>query len=93
LPNEDPDEFSEFVSRQSLTPQTVMAHLPVTLLYREKFITDSLRESAETKNKIAEACRADISKAIDLIISALKQKKKILLCGNGGSAEIGRAHV
>jgi D-sedoheptulose 7-phosphate isomerase len=63
-----------------------MAHLPITLLYREKFITDSLRESAETKTKIAERCSADISKAIDLIIKALNQKKKILLCGNGGSA-------
>ncbi len=63
-----------------------MAHLPITLLYREKFITDSLRESAETKNKIAERCSADISKAIDLVIKALNQKKKILLCGNGGSA-------
>jgi len=63
-----------------------MAHLPITLLYREKFITDSLHESAETKNKIAERCSADISKAIDLVIKALNQKKKILLCGNGGSA-------
>jgi D-sedoheptulose 7-phosphate isomerase len=63
-----------------------MSHLPVTLLYREKFITDSLRESAQTKNKIADQCAADISKAIDLIIKALNQKKKILLCGNGGSA-------
>jgi len=63
-----------------------MAHLPVTLLYREKFITDSLRESSETKNKIAELCTGDISKAIDLIIKAFNQKKKILLCGNGGSA-------
>jgi D-sedoheptulose 7-phosphate isomerase len=63
-----------------------MAHLPITLLYREKFITDSLRESAETKNKIAERCSADISKAIDLVIKALNEKKKILLCGNGGSA-------
>jgi D-sedoheptulose 7-phosphate isomerase len=63
-----------------------MSHLPVTLLYREKFITDSLRESAQTKNKIADQCSADISKAIDLIIKALNQKKKILLCGNGGSA-------
>jgi D-sedoheptulose 7-phosphate isomerase len=63
-----------------------MAHLPVTLLYREKFITDSLHESAQTKNNIAERCSADISKAIDLIIKALNQKKKILLCGNGGSA-------
>jgi D-sedoheptulose 7-phosphate isomerase len=63
-----------------------MAHLPVTLLYREKFITDSLHESAEIKKKIADQCRADISKAIDLIINALNNKKKILLCGNGGSA-------
>jgi D-sedoheptulose 7-phosphate isomerase len=63
-----------------------MAHLPVTQLYREKFITDSLRDSAETKTKIAERCRADISKAIDLLIEALTKKKKILLCGNGGSA-------
>src|SRR5512141_621466 len=63
-----------------------MAHLPVTLLYREKFITDSLRESAATKNKIAELCRGDISKAIDLLVKAFTQKKKVLLCGNGGSA-------
>lgn len=63
-----------------------MAHLPVTLLYREKFITDSLRESAETKKKIAERCAGDISKAIDLLIKAFNGKKKVLLCGNGGSA-------
>jgi D-sedoheptulose 7-phosphate isomerase len=63
-----------------------MPSLPVTLLDREKFITDSLDESAETKKKIAEQCKADISKAIDLIIHSLNQKKKILLCGNGGSA-------
>ncbi|MEK7819437.1 MAG: SIS domain-containing protein [Bacteroidota bacterium] len=38
------------------------------------------------KLKIAETCVADISKAIDIIINALNNKKKILLCGNGGSA-------
>lgn len=53
---------------------------------REKFILDSLKESAETKQKIALQCAPAISKAIDLIISALKNGKKILLCGNGGSA-------
>jgi D-sedoheptulose 7-phosphate isomerase len=63
-----------------------MAHLPMTLLYREKFISDSLRESAETKKKIADKCSGDISKAIDHVIKALNQKRKILLCGNGGSA-------
>ena len=63
-----------------------MAHLPMTLLYREKFIKDSLRESAETKMKIAEQLPASISKAIDAVIGAYKAKKKVLLCGNGGSA-------
>ncbi len=63
-----------------------MAHLPMTLLYREKFIKDSLRESAEMKMKIAEQLPAAISKAIDAVINAYNQKKKVLLCGNGGSA-------
>ena len=63
-----------------------MAHLPLTLVYRQKFILDSLKESAGTKEKIAEQCVPQITKAIDLIIDALNKKKKILLCGNGGSA-------
>lgn len=63
-----------------------MAHLPLTLVYRQRFIEDSLKASAETKLKIAESCSAEISKAIDLIIKALNGKKKLLLCGNGGSA-------
>lgn len=58
----------------------------MTLLYREKFIKDSLRESAATKERIAEQLAGDISKAIDLLIRALTAKKKVLLCGNGGSA-------
>ncbi|MGD0337976.1 MAG: D-sedoheptulose 7-phosphate isomerase [Bacteroidota bacterium] len=63
-----------------------MAHLPLTIAYRQKFIKDSLVESAETKKKIAEQCTGDISKAIDMIVDALNKKKKVLLCGNGGSA-------
>ena len=63
-----------------------MAHLPLTLVYRQKFILDSLRESAETKQRIAGRCPADISKAVDILIEAFNKKKKILLCGNGGSA-------
>lgn len=63
-----------------------MAHLPLTLVYRQKFILDSLRESAETKQRIAEQCVVDIIKAVDILIEAFKKKKKILLCGNGGSA-------
>ncbi|MFH0990466.1 MAG: D-sedoheptulose 7-phosphate isomerase [bacterium] len=63
-----------------------MAHLPLTLVYRQKFILDSLNESSAVKKKIAEECTPHIVKAIDLIIDALNKKKKILLCGNGGSA-------
>jgi D-sedoheptulose 7-phosphate isomerase len=58
----------------------------LTTTDREKFIQDSLNESAETKKKILAQCSSDISKAVDIIIDALKSKKKILLCGNGGSA-------
>jgi D-sedoheptulose 7-phosphate isomerase len=58
----------------------------LTTTKREKFIQDSLNESAETKKKILAECSSDISKAVDIIIGALKSKKKILLCGNGGSA-------
>ncbi|MBU1297982.1 MAG: D-sedoheptulose 7-phosphate isomerase [Bacteroidetes bacterium] len=38
------------------------------------------------KKKMFEACAGDILKAVDAIFNALNNKKKILLCGNGGSA-------
>ena len=63
-----------------------MAHLPLTLVYRQKFVLDSLKASAETKQKIAESCVPEILKAIDLLINAFNGRKKVLLCGNGGSA-------
>jgi len=63
-----------------------MAHLPLTLVYRQSFIQDSLKASSALKLKIADDCASDISKAIDMVIASLNRKKKILLCGNGGSA-------
>ena len=63
-----------------------MAHLPLTLVYREKYIQDQLNESAETKKKMSDACGRDILRAVDAIIGAFNNRKKILLCGNGGSA-------
>lgn len=53
---------------------------------KEKFITDSLKESAETKLKIDKDCKDGILKAVDLISDAFKNGNKILICGNGGSA-------
>lgn len=63
-----------------------MAHLPLTILARQSFIEDELNASAETKKKIFAHCADRIIKSVDLIIGALNRKKKILLCGNGGSA-------
>lgn len=63
-----------------------MAHLPLTLVDRQKYIQDQLDESAETKRKMFESCARDILNAVDAIIGAFTNKKKILLCGNGGSA-------
>jgi D-sedoheptulose 7-phosphate isomerase len=63
-----------------------MAQSVPTNTYRDKFISDSLKESSETKLQILKHCSSDISRAIDLVIGAFKNKKKILLCGNGGSA-------
>jgi len=55
-------------------------------LSRDKFIRDSLKESSDTKLRILELCSPDISKAVDIIIDAFSSKRKVLLCGNGGSA-------
>jgi D-sedoheptulose 7-phosphate isomerase len=53
---------------------------------RLAFIEGELKASAATKTRIIEQCADRISDAVDIIIKALTQKKKILLCGNGGSA-------
>jgi D-sedoheptulose 7-phosphate isomerase len=53
---------------------------------RNKFISESLKESAETKLKIGQECSGDILQAADMLMDAFKKGKKLLLCGNGGSA-------
>jgi len=53
---------------------------------RNKFIIDSLAESAETKVNIQNECMEDINSAVDLLLNMYKNGKKLLLCGNGGSA-------
>jgi D-sedoheptulose 7-phosphate isomerase len=63
-----------------------MAHLPLTLVYRQKYIQDQLNDSAAMKIKIFEACAGEILKAVDAIIRCFNEKGKVLLCGNGGSA-------
>jgi D-sedoheptulose 7-phosphate isomerase len=52
----------------------------------EKFIIDSLNESAETKLKIKDQLMNEILKAVDILSDCYKAGNKLLLCGNGGSA-------
>jgi D-sedoheptulose 7-phosphate isomerase len=53
---------------------------------RMKFVQSELNASAETKRNIATACGDGIMQAVDLIIGAYRAQRKLLLCGNGGSA-------
>lgn len=53
---------------------------------KTKFITESLRESSETKLKILNECIDDITKASSMMADSYRKNKKVLLCGNGGSA-------
>jgi D-sedoheptulose 7-phosphate isomerase len=53
---------------------------------RRSFIQDELTASAETKRKTYDACGEEISAAVDLVIAGLRNGKKLLFCGNGGSA-------
>lgn len=53
---------------------------------RNAFIRETLLDSAETQKKILDHCTSDINKAVDMLVSAFSNGKKLLLCGNGGSA-------
>jgi D-sedoheptulose 7-phosphate isomerase len=55
-------------------------------LDNKKFITESLKESSETKLKIIDNCSEDIISAAEIIVNAFRNGNKLLLCGNGGSA-------
>ncbi len=52
----------------------------------EKFIKDSLSESADVKRKTIEFCKDEIRQAAELLIETFGGGNKLLLCGNGGSA-------
>jgi len=55
-------------------------------LEREKFFSESLKESSEVKLAIEKKCKSDVFKAADILIESYRNGKKVLLCGNGGSA-------
>lgn len=45
-----------------------------------------LEETADTARRTAEACAEDVARAAELLVNALLDGGRILLCGNGGSA-------
>jgi D-sedoheptulose 7-phosphate isomerase len=53
---------------------------------KTKFINESLDESSSVKQKIKEECFNDIIKVSDILIKTVRNKNKIMFCGNGGSA-------
>ena len=53
---------------------------------RKQFIEDQLRDSAETKIQTIEACEESILRSVELILGSLRNRGKLMLCGNGGSA-------
>lgn len=57
---------------------------------KKKFIADSLKESSETKIAIQNECMDEILSTIELLVQAFKDGRKLLLCGNGGSAADGQ---
>lgn len=56
------------------------------MLDKNKFFSESLIESSQTKLEIERTCKADTLNAVDIIAKAYRANKKMLLCGNGGSA-------
>jgi D-sedoheptulose 7-phosphate isomerase len=51
-----------------------------------KFLENSLKESADTKISMIDACRENILKASDIVRNSFSKGGKLMLCGNGGSA-------
>lgn len=51
-----------------------------------KFLIDSLKESSLVKISMIEKNGDEILRAVELLSSAYRDGKKLLLCGNGGSA-------
>lgn len=52
----------------------------------EDTIKQIFQDSIETKNKVMNNLTKEIENSTNILINALKDDKKILICGNGGSA-------
>jgi D-sedoheptulose 7-phosphate isomerase len=53
---------------------------------RKKFLESQLDESVKNINLLKSTCTNAVIKAVELLVASLRNRGKILLCGNGGSA-------
>jgi D-sedoheptulose 7-phosphate isomerase len=56
------------------------------MFVRKNFIEESLNESADVKKLILEKCSDDINSVADILIKVVREGKKVMFIGNGGSA-------
>ncbi|MEO8664275.1 MAG: SIS domain-containing protein, partial [Ignavibacteria bacterium] len=56
------------------------------MFVRKNFIEESLTESADVKKLILERCSDDLNRTADELVKVVKNGKKIMFIGNGGSA-------
>jgi D-sedoheptulose 7-phosphate isomerase len=64
----------------------VLIKFEENMINKEKFFTDSLKESAEVKILIEQKCKVETMQAVKMLYDAFRSSNKLLLCGNGGSA-------
>ena len=53
---------------------------------KNRFYTDQFQESVAVLQKSADQCKQPLFKAAALLVTGYRQGRKLLLCGNGGSA-------
>jgi D-sedoheptulose 7-phosphate isomerase len=53
---------------------------------KKQFIAEQLSDSAGTKQKAIHVCTESLLRAESLIVASLRNRGKLLFCGNGGSA-------
>lgn len=70
----------------AFTSQNNIYNKGIITLDKKKFALDSLTESSETKLKMKDYCINDILSSVEMLVNTYRNGKKLLLCGNGGSA-------
>jgi D-sedoheptulose 7-phosphate isomerase len=52
----------------------------------DRFISSQLEDSAGTKRRTIQSCLAPVKKTVELILGSIRNRGKLILLGNGGSA-------